>query len=631
MPDGRASEPRGDNFGVVSHLATGAIADLFIARQQTAAGFEETLVIKALQARYARDPRLVRMFLDEARLAGELNHPSIVQIYDVDQSQGKTLITMEYIEGGTLSDIIRRGVAVGRFLPIEHALHIVGQVAAGLDHAHRHHDPRGEALRVIHGKVSLSNIMVSNQGQAKLIAFGGAVVQAEIPRESQMRPAQARYLSPEQVAGEAIDHRSDIYSLGVTLYETTVSQPLWRGPTEDILKWISSEPIRPPRSVRPDYPEALQPIVMKALEKRPADRYQSAEQLRSDLEDFVTAAGLRSGGPQLALYLRDLFPMTAPLSHERIARGATATGVPRLALHRRGPTAVRWAMILAIPALAALAALAFHGPPRERIDAVAARPSAPPSARPSARPSEGAPQVRRQGAPVAELDAPSVSRSQPADPPTLAVMEAPPPPVELRRVTVGSGAARTQRQRQPRSQRGIAAAVATPTVPQAEAPVASPSVAPPAPTRPPPRVEESPVAHTASSVAPAGPAGPAASPRAARSSEPTTLPPVPTPPTTPPSNVVDAKAVAEVVRVHAGEIQACFDRAVMEQPDVHGRLLVRAEIDAAGRVLQVSRSGPAIAGGGRLQECVLAAFRSWTFRRPQGGGKGSVTYAFRFE
>ena len=589
-----ASGRRLGRYGVVTHLATGAMTDLYIARQQAVGGFEKRLVIKALQARYARNPGLVRMFLDEARLAAKLNHPSIVHVYDVAEAKGKKFIAMEYIQGGTLSDVIRRGVAVGNFLPLDHALHIVGQIAAGLDYAHRHRDPRGEALRIIHGNVSLSNIMVSNEGQAKLIAFGSALVQAQIPRESPLRPAQARYLSPEQLAGQAIDHRSDIYALGIVLYETTVAQPLWRGATDEIVKRVISEPIRPPRSVRPDYPPALETIVMKALEKQPADRYQSADQLRSDLEDFVTAAGSRSGAHQVALYLRDLFPATGPLSDGGVAPAraavtegaeASASAGPRGSAaraflpgwHRRGPTAARWAMIVAIPALTALTAFAFLGRPSARNGA------------PATLLSEGTPSLRRQRQPAAQpIEAAFIAPSPPtASPPTLAIET--PPPAAPRRVIVSGDTVRAERQRQRPHPRGMAVAVSPPAFPLDASPVT-----------------------------------PAVSLRSAGL-------PDPPAPASPRSAVVDSKTVATVVHAHAGEVQACFDRALMEQPDLHGRLSVRAAVDADGQVLEVSLFGPAMAGGGRLQECVLAAFRRWIFPPPQGAAKGSVTYAFRFE
>ena len=127
-------------YTIVSHLATGGMAELYIARQEAVGGFEKNLVVKVLQSRYAQHPRVVAMFLDEARLAAKLNHPSIVHVYDVAEEEGNKFIAMEYIHGETLTDIIKRGVEVGTFLPLEHAVHIVSQVAAGLDYAHRRHD-----------------------------------------------------------------------------------------------------------------------------------------------------------------------------------------------------------------------------------------------------------------------------------------------------------------------------------------------------------------------------------------------------------------------------------------------------------------------------------------------------------
>ena len=213
-------------YTIVGHLATGGMAELYIARQEAVGGFEKNLVVKVLQARYAQHPRVERMFLDEARLAAKLNHPSIVHVYDVAEEDGSKFIAMEYIHGETLTDIIKRGVEVGNFLPLEHAVHIVSQVAAGLDYAHRRHDPNGGLLRIVHRDVSPSNIMVSYEGQTKIIDFGIARVQDQIREESGMHPGKASYMSPEQVAGEPVDYRSDIFSLGIILYEITLGPPV---------------------------------------------------------------------------------------------------------------------------------------------------------------------------------------------------------------------------------------------------------------------------------------------------------------------------------------------------------------------------------------------------------------------
>jgi serine/threonine protein kinase len=307
-------------YTIVKHLASGGMAELYVARQSAVGGFEKQLVLKLLQGRYAENPRVVEMFLDEARLAAKLNHPSIVHVYDVAEADGVKFIAMEYIHGETLTDIIRRGVAVQNYLPLEHGLHIISQAAAGLAYAHGHFDAAGVPLRIVHRDVSPSNILVSYEGQTKIVDFGIARIQDQIREESGMRPGKASYMSPEQVAGEGADYRSDIFSLGIILYEISLGQRLWRGPADAVMRRIVEETIAPPTSVRRDYPPALELIVMRALEKSPADRYQSAEEMRNDLEEFLDESGFRTGPRRMAIYLKQLFAPDAPVTEEGVAQ-----------------------------------------------------------------------------------------------------------------------------------------------------------------------------------------------------------------------------------------------------------------------------------------------------------------------
>jgi len=313
----RAEEMIGRRVGrytVVKHLASGGMAELYVARQQAVGGFEKQLVIKLLQGRYADNPRVVEMFLDEARLAAKLNHPSIVHVYDVAEDDGVKYIAMEHIHGETLTDIIRRGVAVGNYLPLEHGVHIVSQAAAGLAYAHGRFDAEGAPLRIVHRDISPSNILVSYEGQTKIVDFGIARIQDQIREESGMRPGKASYMSPEQVAGKGADYRSDIFSLGIILYEISLGKRLYRGPADEVMRRIAEEKIAPPTSVQRNYPPALELIVMRALEKQPADRYQSTEEMRNDLEEFLDESGFRTGPRRLAGYLRQLFAPEAPVS-----------------------------------------------------------------------------------------------------------------------------------------------------------------------------------------------------------------------------------------------------------------------------------------------------------------------------
>ena len=324
-------------YTVLSHLASGGMAELYIARQQSVGGFEKQVVLKILQPRYAKNPRVVTMFLDEARLAAKLNHPAIVHVYDVADEGGLKYIAMEYIHGETIADIVKRGLAVDRYLPLEHGIHIVSQTAAGLAYAHERKEGDGRVVRIVHRDVSPTNILVSYEGQTEIVDFGIARAQDELREESGILPGKASYMSPEQVRGEVVDHRSDIFALGIILYELTLCQRLYRGPAEVVMKRIVNERVQPPTAIRRDYPAALELIVMRALEKRPEDRYQSAQQMHDDLEEFLDESGLRSGNRRVALYMNELFAPDAAAG----LGGEAADEPEALDFDRRAPLSMR--------------------------------------------------------------------------------------------------------------------------------------------------------------------------------------------------------------------------------------------------------------------------------------------------
>jgi serine/threonine protein kinase len=323
---GPADEMIGRQVGryrIVRHLASGGMAELYIARQEAMGGFEKEIVVKILQPKFAENPRVVQMFLDEARLAAKLNHQSIVHVYDVAEDGGLTYIAMEYIRGETLTDIVRVGLGAGKYLPLEHAVHIVRQAAAGLAYAHAWREPNGQLLRIVHRDVSPTNILVTMEGQTKIVDFGIARAQEELRDEAGV-VGKAGYMSPEQVRGEAVDTRSDIFSLGIILYELTLGQRLYRGTADAVMKRIVEEKVPPPTAVRRDFPPALELIIMRALEKRPEARYQSAEEMRVDLEEFLADEGLRTGSRRMALYMKEIFKVDAGLG---AAPPAPAAGV----------------------------------------------------------------------------------------------------------------------------------------------------------------------------------------------------------------------------------------------------------------------------------------------------------------
>jgi serine/threonine-protein kinase len=305
------------------------MAEIFLARHKGPGGFDKELVVKMLQPRWADHPRVVSMFRDEARIGARLNHPNIVDIFDVGEADGAHFIAMEFIEGRTLTELIRRGLEVSRPLPLALAAALCAEVAEGLAYMHDGTDRHGKRLGVVHRDISPTNIIISDRGQVKIIDFGIATDHGDIKEEDSTMPGKWSYMSPEQVQGRRLDGRSDVFSLGVILYEITVGQRLYRGRPEVVMKRIVEERIRPPTFVNRGYPPSLELIVMRALEKAPADRYASADDMAQDLEAFVAEAvgpaGV-AGARQLSSHIRHIDDPGAVVTESGARKAAAFAG-----------------------------------------------------------------------------------------------------------------------------------------------------------------------------------------------------------------------------------------------------------------------------------------------------------------
>ncbi len=302
--------PFGGRYTLLRRLAVGGMAEIYLARQAAMAGFEKEVVIKRLRDELAGDPRIVEMFLDEARIGALLNHPNIVHVYDVDEHDDVPYIAMEYIVGEELNELCRRGLALDRFLPLEHAVELMRQAAAGLGYFHSKRGGEGtpladQPLAIVHLDISPSNLLVTQDGFLKVIDFGIANARGQRSR-GDVLPGKLGYMAPEQAARKAVDHRSDIFSLGIVLYEITVGKRLFRGPAQEVIERLVAAQIEPPTFARRNFPSALEAIVMKALEKHPEDRYQSAYDLADDLESFLRDERMHSGPVRIARYLDNL-------------------------------------------------------------------------------------------------------------------------------------------------------------------------------------------------------------------------------------------------------------------------------------------------------------------------------------
>ncbi|MDB4970463.1 MAG: Protein kinase [Myxococcales bacterium] len=296
-------------YEILQRLAAGGMAEIFLARMVGVLGFDKLVVIKRILPHLSQRNDFIQMFLDEARIATTLVHANIVQTHEVGVHGKSYFMVMEYLPGEDVRSIVRRiGKSDGR-LPIDHALNIARGVAAGLQYAHEQRDRDGRSLDIVHRDVTPQNVIVTYDGAVKLLDFGIAKASNRINEtRSGSFKGKVPYMSPEQCRGEALDRRSDIFSLGIMLHEMTLCRRLFRGDTDfQILKQIAEGPIVKPCDIDPAYDARLQAIVMKALERDPRRRFQTARELEEALEELAHDMRLRLSPLSLADYMRALF------------------------------------------------------------------------------------------------------------------------------------------------------------------------------------------------------------------------------------------------------------------------------------------------------------------------------------
>ncbi|MFY0569289.1 serine/threonine-protein kinase [Archangium lansingense] len=281
----------------------GGMAELFLSQKPPS---PELLVIKRILPYLSEEPEFVQMFLDEARIAAQLHHPNIVQVFELGKINESIFIAMEYLEGVDLRRILAEESKFTSSVPYAVASRICAQVAAGLEYAHNSKGVDGRPLGLIHRDVSPQNVMVTYNGSVKLVDFGIAKAEAIAERSKPgVIKGKFLYLSPEQVMQERLDHRSDIFALGVMLYEiTTGRSPFARQTTEGILYAIRFEEPSPPHLIRDDYPQGLSRIVMKCLVKDRNLRYQRAAQVQADLEGLLSSGMMRQSDDVAAYVAR---------------------------------------------------------------------------------------------------------------------------------------------------------------------------------------------------------------------------------------------------------------------------------------------------------------------------------------
>lgn len=293
--DGPPREPswRADRFGpyeLLDRVAIGGMAEVFKAKRTGVEGFEKIVALKRILPHLSDNKEFLDMFVDEAKMVAGLAHPSIVQIFDLGRIEKSYYIAMEYVHGHDLRTIMKRAREKGLRMPLDLSLRVVSQVCAALEYAHRKKDERGRPMEIVHRDVSPQNILISFEGEVKLVDFGiaKAATKASNTERGALR-GKLLYMSPEQAWGRTIDRRSDVFSLGIVLYEmVTETKPFMGAGTEmTILELVRQSVITPAREVNPRVPEALDRVIMKTLAREPGERYQDAGQMQRGLERFL--------------------------------------------------------------------------------------------------------------------------------------------------------------------------------------------------------------------------------------------------------------------------------------------------------------------------------------------------------
>ncbi len=304
--------PRFGKYTILGHLATGGMAEVYLARAEGIEGFEKIVVIKRIRPDLIGDRSTTKMFLHEARLAATLEHPNIAHVHEIDTVQGSYFFVMEYVHGADLRQLMESAHRKGRTIPLAEAVNIITHVCAALHYAHEKRDDDDRPLGIIHRDVSPSNVLISHDGAVKVCDFGVAKVSGR-QSETQRGVVKGKfsYMAPEQCTAGPLDRRTDVFVIGILLYEVTTLTRLFEANADfELMRKIVQDPIVPPSArvgLGADYPLELERIVMRALSHAPAERYPTAQAMQLDLEAFARERKLATSSVGLARLMGELF------------------------------------------------------------------------------------------------------------------------------------------------------------------------------------------------------------------------------------------------------------------------------------------------------------------------------------
>ncbi|MGE4190300.1 MAG: protein kinase, partial [Thermoanaerobaculia bacterium] len=615
-------QPQSAEFGqytLLERIAVGGMAEVWKARMKGVEGFQKTVAIKKILPHLTDSSDFVTMFIDEAKLAAQLNHNNIIHIYDLGKINDDYFIAMEFVDGKDLRTILNTARSENQPLPLGLALLVGSRLAAALDHAHRQKDFEDRPLGLVHRDVSPQNVLISYGGDIKLCDFGivKAVTKASKTQMGALK-GKLQYMSPEQAWGRPVDARSDLFSLGSLLFEMLTGRRLFSGESEmSVLDAVREGRIQAPRDLDPRLPLEVNALVLKALARDPDDRFQTAGEMQREIDSILASLKPPPTQAELGSYLSGLFAneegpaaLGAPGAASEIAAGAAASAssvaVPgkRADVSVVSPTGVskvdvgdsgkgRNLLWIAIAGAAAVGLIAYFVLGRGAKPVAEAPPATPPAA--TATPESGTEPAPK----AAEGEAAAASTEEAAAPAAVTpdVTQMVSDEVKRREEALKKKYEEELAKRRTEIEKLNAAkpeATTPAPAPVAEKPAVAPAPAPEVPT------QEKPLETAPATTEPA----PAPAPAAAA--------PKPEPPPVAPAPVVPAVKEGDLVQPGAGvrpPVLASFDKPeyppIARRLKVEGTVVLSLLVDEIGRVLD-TRLESGVAQNVGINEASLA-------------------------
>jgi serine/threonine protein kinase len=295
---------------VLERISAGGMAEVYKAKQVGAEGFERPVAIKRILPHIARDPNFIAMFQAEAKLAVQLQHGNICQIYQLGRHEDSFYIALEYVDGRDVGAVLDYHQKQNRGIPLPQACYIIMRACEGLDYAHNKKDNAGKPLNIIHRDISPPNLLISYEGEVKLIDFGLAkAVGSSIQTQAGIIKGKLAYMSPEQVRGSQLDARSDVFALGIVFFELLTARRLFRRDSDlETFDAVRQCKVPRPSEINQAIPATLESVLLTALARNPDERYASAGAFHAALRDFVLRERMTFRGDQLGEWMRKMFP-----------------------------------------------------------------------------------------------------------------------------------------------------------------------------------------------------------------------------------------------------------------------------------------------------------------------------------